>query len=67
MPHEISLFGVYFPPILINFALGLTMALGTAIVLNYFRLSRFLAYPPVVFISMVILYTCMLSSFVILA
>lgn len=67
MPHEISLFGIYFPPLLINFALGLTMALGTAVFLNYFRLSRFFAYPPIVFVSLVILYTCMLSSFAILA
>lgn len=65
MPHELAFIGIYFPPLLINFAIGLTLAIGTAIVLNYFRISRYFGYPPVVFISLVVLYTCMLSMYVI--
>ncbi|WP_082936374.1 DUF1656 domain-containing protein [Halodesulfovibrio spirochaetisodalis] len=65
MPHELSFIGIYFPPILANFALGLLLALGTAFVLNHLRMSRLLGYPPLVFISLVVLYTCLLSKFVI--
>ena len=65
MPHELAFIGIYFPPLLINFAIGLVLALITAVVLNSLRLSRFFIYPPVVFISFVLLYTCLLSMYVI--
>lgn len=65
MPHELSIIGIYFSPLLANFALGLTLALGTAFILNYFRLSRIFIYPPLVFIALVVLYTCLLSKYVI--
>ncbi|WP_366519902.1 DUF1656 domain-containing protein [Halodesulfovibrio sp.] len=65
MPHELAFLGIYFPPILANFALGLVLALATVFVLNYFKMSRYFGYPPVVFLSLVVLYTCLLSKYVI--
>lgn len=65
MPHELSFIGIYFSPLLANFILGVTFALGTAFVLNYFRVSKYLGYPPLVFISLVVLYTYLLSKYVI--
>ncbi|MCG8529861.1 MAG: DUF1656 domain-containing protein [Desulfovibrionales bacterium] len=65
MPHELAFIGIYFPPLLVNFALALMLALITAVVLNRLRVSRYFIYPPVVFISFVIFYTCLLSIYLI--
>lgn len=65
MPHELSFIGIYFSPLLANLVLGFMLSLGTAFILNYFRLSRFFGYPPLVFVSLVVLYTCLLSRYVI--
>jgi hypothetical protein len=49
VPSEISIGGVYFPPLLLAGIWGMILAWLTAILLNRYRLSRFFAYPPVVF------------------
>ena len=64
MPHEFSFIGIYLSPLLVNFAFGVILSFATALFLNYTRLSRFFIYPPIVFISLVILYTCFLSTYV---
>lgn len=62
VPSEISIGGVYFPPLLLAGILGVVLAWLTAMVLNRYRLSRFFAYPPVVFIALAIIYTGLIGT-----
>ena len=64
VPSEISIFGVYVSPYLPCGVLGLLLASVTARLLNRHRASRFLAYPPLVFLALVVLYGGLLSLFV---
>lgn len=67
IPAEVSLFGVYFPPLLLAATLGVVGAALTARVLNRYRLSRFFAFPPVVFLALAVIYTGLIGTFLIQA
>jgi hypothetical protein len=64
LPSEISIFGVYVSPYLPCGVAGLLLASATARLLNRRRASRFLAYPPLFFLALVVLYSGLLSLFV---
>jgi len=65
IPSEFVIGGVYFPPMLIAGLLGTVAAWLTAMLLNRFRLSRFLAYPPLVFLALAVVYTIAVGTYVI--
>jgi hypothetical protein len=65
IPSEISLGGVYFPPLFLASLLGMSAAAVTALALNRYRLSRFFYYPPVVFLALAVIYTALIGTFVI--
>ena len=65
IPSEFAIGGVYFPPMLIAGLLGTAAAGLTALLLNRYRLSRFFAYPPLVFLALATIYTIALAIFVI--
>jgi hypothetical protein len=65
IPHEFTIGGVYFPPLLIAGILGVTAAALTAIALNRYRLSRFFFYPPLVFVALAVIYTGLIGTFLI--
>lgn len=65
IPSEFVVGGVYFPPMLIAAFVGTAAAWLTAQLLNRFRLSRFFAYPPLVLISLAVVYTVLLGTYVI--
>ena len=65
VPHEFTLGGVYFPPLLIAGLLGVLAAVLTATLLNRYRLSRFFFYPPLVFIALAVIYTGLIGTFLI--
>jgi type II secretory pathway component PulF len=65
IPSEFVIGGVYLPPMLIAGLFGTAAAWLTAQLLNRFRLSRFLAYPPLVLLAMAVIYTVVLGTFVI--
>lgn len=62
IPHEISISGVYFPPMLLAAALGVAAAGLTAVLLNRYRLSRFFVHPPLIFVSLTIIYTSLIGA-----
>ena len=62
IPHEFFIGGVYFPPLLIAAFLGVVLAAFTAIALNRYRLSRFLFYPPLVFVALTVIYTGLIGT-----
>ena len=65
VPNELTLGGVYFSPLLIAGVLGVLAASMTAILLNRYRLSRFIYYPPMIFLSLAVIYTGLIGTFLI--
>jgi hypothetical protein len=65
IPHEISIAGVYLPPVLIAAVLGVAIALVTTRLLDRHGLSRHFFYPPIVSLSLMLIYTVLISTFVI--
>ena len=63
IPHELHIGEVFFPPILLDAALGLVAASITAGLLNRFRVSRYFYYPSLVLIALAVIYTGLLSVF----
>ncbi len=57
VPSEFTVGGVYLSPMLVAATLGVLLAYLTARVLNRYRLSRYLFYPPLVFVALTVLYT----------
>ena len=62
VPHEISIAGVFFPPMLLAALPGVAAAVLTAVLLNRHRLSRYFAYPPAVFVALAIVYTSAIGA-----
>jgi len=65
IPSELVIGGVYFPPLLIASVFGVVAARLTARLLNQYRLSRFFANPPLVFLAMAVIYTVFIGTFLI--
>jgi hypothetical protein len=65
IPKEFSLGGVYLPPWLIASLFGIIAAWISAALLNRLRLSRWFAYPPLVYLAMAVLYTVGFGTWVI--
>ena len=65
IPHEFTIGGVYFPPLLIAAILGVIAAALTAYGLNRYRLSRFFFYPPLVFLALAVIYTVIIGTFIV--
>ena len=64
-PHEFAIGGVYLPPLLVAAFLGAIAAMGTAQLLNRYRLSRYLFYPPLVLLSLMVIYTVLIGALII--
>jgi len=65
VPSEFTLGGVYFSPLLIAGFLGVLAASMTVMLLNRYRLSRFIYYPPMIFLSLAVTYTGLIGTFLI--
>jgi hypothetical protein len=65
IPHEFAFGGIFMPPLLVA---GLLGAIATAItirLLNRYRLARHFFYPPLVFLSLMAIYTVLIGTFII--
>jgi hypothetical protein len=67
IPNEFAIGEVYLPPLLICGVLGLLLATWTARMLNKYRLARHFFYPPLVFVSLAVIYTVLIGTFIIRA
>ena len=65
VPSEFTLGGVYFSPLLIAGFLGVLAAAMTVMLLNRYRLSRFIYYPPMIFLALAAVYTGLIGTFLI--
>ena len=64
IPHEFAIGGVYMPPLLVAGLLGALVTVLTAYLLNRYRLSRYFFYPPLVSLSMMVIYTVFIGTFI---
>ena len=64
-PVEFQIGGILMPPLFIASILGLAAAVFTSRWLNRVRLSRYLFYPPLVLVAMVVIYTVLIGTFII--
>ena len=60
---DVAIGGVLFPSLLLAAILGTIAAYATVGLLNRFRLSRFFFYPPIVFISVAVIYTRLFNKY----
>jgi hypothetical protein len=65
IPHEFAIGGVYMPPLLVAGLLGALVTVLTAYLLNRYRLSRYFFYPPLVSLSMMVIFTVFIGTFII--
>ncbi|BCN26672.1 DUF1656 domain-containing protein [Vibrio alfacsensis] len=63
MPHELSWGDVYFSPFLLVLIFAVTATWVTVIILNKTRLSRFIAFPSLTFIAIMIFYVVAIDNF----
>ncbi len=65
IPSEFAVGSVYMPPLLVASTLALAAAVITSLLLNRFRLSRFFFHPPLVFVSLTVIYTVVIGTFLV--
>ena len=65
IPMEISIGGIYFPPIMFAILLGVLLASVFAKLLNRFNLARFIWHPPLFFLALAVVCTRIVSILVI--
>lgn len=65
VPRELEIGGVYLPPTLVVGLMALTAAWVTAHLLNRIRLTRYVANPPLVFLSITALYFTAFGTFLV--
>ena len=65
IPHEFAIGGVYMPPLLVAALLGTIAAVVTARMLDRYRLSKYLFYPPAVLLALLIIYTVLIGTFIV--
>jgi len=63
--HEISLGGVYVPPLLIASIAGLIATLYSARLMDRYRISRHFISPPLVLLCMCVIYTLVIGELLI--
>jgi len=64
IPHEFAIGGVYMPPLLVAGLLGALVTVLTAYLLNRYRLSRYFFYPPLVSLSLSVIYTIFIGTYI---
>jgi hypothetical protein len=62
MPHEFVIGGVYLPPLLVAALLGVIAAVATTRLLNRYRLAKYFFYPPLVQLSLAVIYTVFIGT-----
>lgn len=62
MPNDISILGVYIPPLLVSFMFGLGAASLTLRLLSNRGLVKYFSNPQLVFFATTAIYTVVLSS-----
>lgn len=63
IPHELSMGDIYYSPVLLVAVLSLVTTWITVVILNKTRLSRFIAYPSLTFLAIMVFYVVAIDTF----
>ena len=63
VPHELAIGEVLFPPLLLALLLGATAAIAAGRLMNRWRLTELVYYPPLVLLAMTVLFTVLFGTF----
>lgn len=63
IPHELSMGDIYYSPVLLVVVLSLLATWITVVILNKTRLSRFIAYPSLTFLAIMVFYVVAIDTF----
>ncbi|ARR49410.1 DUF1656 domain-containing protein [Photobacterium damselae subsp. damselae] len=63
IPHELSMGDIYYSPVLLVAVLSLAATWITVVILNKTRLSRFIAYPSLTFLAIMVFYVVAIDTF----
>ena len=63
VPRELALGDIYVPPLLVAALLGLVLASLTVRLMNKLRWHRFFVIPPLVELSLTVIYTVLIGTF----
>jgi ABC-type uncharacterized transport system permease subunit len=64
IPREVEIRGIYFPPLLLSGILGLLLAWLTLIALYRWRWDHYVEAPAIMFLALSVIYTVIISTFV---
>ena len=65
IPVELSISGIYLPPLLVAAMLGMIATILVTKLLNEYRWSRHFFYPPLAFVSIFVIFTVLVNYTVI--
>ncbi|SUB66195.1 Protein of uncharacterised function (DUF1656) [Photobacterium damselae] len=63
IPHELSMGDIYYSPVLLVAVLSLVATWITVVILNKTRLSRFIAFPSLTFLAIMVFYVVAIDTF----
>ncbi|MBY6199213.1 DUF1656 domain-containing protein [Vibrio hangzhouensis] len=63
MPHELAWGDVYFSPLILVLVLALIATWITVAIFNKVRVSRFIAFPSLTFLAILVLYVVAIDHF----
>jgi len=64
-PHEFAIAGVYMPPMLVAGLFGVIATVLSARLISHYRWSKYFAFPPAVFLALMVIYTVFFGTFII--
>ncbi len=65
LPIEMAIGGVYFPPLVFASILGAFMAWSVIYIMHRYDLIGFVWHPPLFYLSLVVICTCLIGVFLI--
>ncbi|MGF1771004.1 DUF1656 domain-containing protein [Vibrio wakamikoensis] len=65
MPHELAWGDIYFSPLTLVVCMAIVATWITVIIMNKTKLSRFVAFPSLTFLAIVVMYVVAFDHFVI--
>ncbi|MFA0085739.1 hypothetical protein BCU70_06340 [Vibrio sp. 10N.286.49.C2] len=63
MPHELAWGDIYFSPLLLVLVIALCATWITVIILNKTKLARFVVFPSLTFLALLVVYVVAIDSF----
>ena len=64
-PHEFAIAGIYLSPMLVAAFFGVIATVLSVRLISHYGLSKYLAFPPAVFLALMVIYTLFFGTFIV--